>query len=139
MSFEEDRSTREHLLGLERKRCDALASGDFVTLGQLLSRDLLHVHTRGNTDGFDSYLEYMRSTLELLKVERGELRVRLYGKAATMDGVQINTARLRQGTGEVMQITSRALQVWAKEPDGQWRMTQFQATALGPPTPVVSE
>jgi ketosteroid isomerase-like protein len=124
------------LLKREEQRCQALASGDFELLGDVLSRDLLHTHTRGNSDGYDSYLVYMQSTLELLNVERGELRVRQYGDAAVMTGVQVNTARLREGDGTVMRIESKAIQVWAKEADGQWRLTVFQATALGPPTPV---
>lgn len=125
-----------HLLALEQKRCQALGNGDFETLGQLLSRDLLHVHTRGNSDNYESYLEYMRSFLEILKVERGELRVRLFGDAAVMTGAQTNTARLRNGDPQIMRVESKAIQVWAQEADGQWRLATFQATSLGPPTPV---
>lgn len=124
------------LLAREQQRCLALANGDFELLGDVLSRDLLHTHTRGNSDGYDSYLVYMQSTLELLNVERGELRIRQYGDAAVMTGIQVNTARLRGGDGTVMRIESKVVQVWAKEADGQWRVTVFQATALGPPIPV---
>lgn len=124
------------LLTREAQRCQALACGDFAALGDVLSRDLLHTHTRGNSDGYDSYLMYMQTTLELLNVERGELRIRHYGDAAVMTGVQVNTARLRGGDGTLMRIESKAIQVWAKEADGQWRVTAFQATSLGPPTPV---
>lgn len=127
-----------HLLTLEQRRCEALAGGDLETLGQLLSRDLLHIHTRGNADNYESYLEYMRSFLEILKVERGELRVRLYGDAAVMTGSQANTARLRNGDPQIMRVESKAIQVWARESDGHWRLTTFQATAMGPPTPVNS-
>lgn len=80
----------------------------------------------------------MQSTLELLKVERGELRVRHYGDGAVMTGVQVNTARLREGDGTVMRIESKAIQIWAKEADGQWRQTVFKTTSLGPPTPVTA-
>ncbi|EJM22915.1 ketosteroid isomerase-like enzyme [Pseudomonas sp. GM21] len=125
-----------HILDLENKRCAALGSGDLSTLGQLLSRDLLHVHTRGNSDSYESYLDYMRSFLEVLKVERGELRVRIYGETAVMTGTQVNTARLRIGDPQVMRIESKAMQVWAKEADGQWRLAAFQATPIGVPTPV---
>lgn len=138
MSSSDSDCTRavQAILEREQQRCQALATANFELLGDVLSRDLLHTHTRGNSDSYDSYLEYMRSTLELLNVERGELRIRQYGDAAVMTGVQVNTARLRGGDGTVMRIESKAIQVWAKEADGQWRVTVFQATALGPPTPV---
>lgn len=128
--------THQMLLEREQLRCLALVNGDFDLLGEVLSRDLLHTHTRGNSDGYDSYLEYMQQKLELLNVERGELRIREYGSVAVMTGIQVNTARLRSGDGVVMRIESKVVQVWVKEWDGQWRVTIFQATALGPPTPV---
>jgi hypothetical protein len=128
--------THQKLLEREQQRCLALVNAEFDLLGEVLSRDLLHTHTRGNSDSYDSYLEYVQQKLELLNVERGELRIREYGSVAVMTGIQVNTARLRSGDGTVMRIESKVVQVWAKESDGQWRVTVFQATALGPPTPV---
>jgi hypothetical protein len=128
----------QELLEREQQRCRALVAGDFGLLGEILSRDLLHTHTRGNSDGYDSYLDYVQSKLELLNVERGELRIRQYGTVAVMTGTQVNTARLRSGDHTVMRIESKVVQVWVKESDGKWRITVFQATALGPPTAITS-
>lgn len=122
------------VLKREQQRCQALASDDFSTLAELLSKDLLHVHTRGNSDTYESYLRYVQETLQLLNVERGELRVRHYGDTVIMSGKQANTACLRNGDGTVMLVESHVLQVWNKEIDGEWRLTSFQATALGAPT-----
>lgn len=136
MTTHPQQASIDHLIELEQKRCTALATGDLLALRQILSRDLLHTHTRGNCDNYDSYLEYMHSTLELLNIERGELRIRVYADAAVMTGKQTNTARLRNGDPQIMRIESKAIQVWAKEDDGHWRLTMFQATSLGPPVPV---
>ena len=136
MSEHHPTTQEQVILDLERARCASLGNGDLEALGQLLSRDLVHVHTRGNSDGYESYLEYMRSFLQVLKVERGDLRVRVYGDTAVMTGTQVNTARLRNGDPQVMRIESKAMQVWAKEVDGHWRQVAFQATPVGVPTPV---
>jgi hypothetical protein len=59
----------EELLQLEQRRCDAIAAGDETTLRTLLSPTLIHVHTRGNQDFLESYLEYLARTIEILRVQ----------------------------------------------------------------------
>jgi hypothetical protein len=43
----------------ENERCRCIAEQDFPALRKLLSSRLIHVHTRGNQDTRDSYLDYL--------------------------------------------------------------------------------
>lgn len=117
----------------ERLRCNSLAAENFEQLAEVLSKDLLHVHTRGNSDNYESYLQYVQSKLRLLNVARGELLLRQYGDAVVMTGTQTNTAEIREGDGTVLEIQAHVTQVWVKEADGEWRLASFQATSLGAP------
>lgn len=127
----------DHLLQLEQQRCDALMRGDFNRLSELISDELTHVHTRGNVDGRESYLHYMREILEVREVRRSELRVRVFGDAAVMTGQQLSSARLR-GKDMTATVSSFVTQVWARETDGAWRQVSFQATGLGELPPPIA-
>ncbi|MVW84811.1 nuclear transport factor 2 family protein [Pseudomonas sp. PB101] len=124
---------RDHLIGLERERCEAIATKNHTRLVELLSPDLQHTHTRGNTDTRDSYMTYVQEVLDIQKVERPALELHVHGGTAVMVGTQINTARLRQGDPRTARVESKIIQVWVRERDGEWRMRYFQATALGGP------
>ena len=126
-----------HLLRLERQRCEALMRGDFDRLRDLISADLTHVHTRGNLDGRESYLHYMREILEVRDVTRSELRVRVFGDAAVMTGRQLSNSCLR-GKDMAASVESFVTQVWAREADGAWRQVAFQATGVGELPPPIA-
>lgn len=50
------------LIDLEQQRCRAMMDGDTERLKQLLHPDLIHVHAKGQVDGFDSYSARAAST-----------------------------------------------------------------------------
>lgn len=127
----------DELLSLEHQRGRALVAKDFDALAQLISKDVVHVHTRGNVDTYDSYMHYIRNVLEFLNVERSDLQVKLLGDTAIMTGGQVNTARLIGG-GEALKITSRVMQVWMRQASGSWQQVAFQATPVGAPPPAVN-
>jgi ketosteroid isomerase-like protein len=126
----------EELLQLEQRRCDAVAAGDETTLRELLSPTLIHVHTRGNQDSLESYLEYLARTIEILRVQRRDLKVQVHDRFAVMTGHQTNTARQRGTDTEPIQVESQVMQVWAKTDSG-WHQLAFQATPLGAAPPAV--
>jgi hypothetical protein len=125
------------VLDSEQRRCDYIRLGDYAALGELLHPDLVHVHTRGNQDTRESYLKYVTEVIEILKVERHDLSVKVYGEAAVMSGVQISTARARRAatgqTEELVVVKTQVLQVWLHT--NRWQLVAFQATALGPLPP----
>ena len=126
------------LIALEQDRCRLIVEQDFSGLSNLLSDSLIHTHTRGNTDGKESYLRYAAEVVEILDLRRESLRVIPTGKdSAVMHGKQVNRAKLRgKDSGEVS-VEAIVTQVWALESDGQWRMAAFHATPLGAPPPAV--
>lgn len=64
--------------------------------------------------------------VDYLRVERGELAVRLLGDAALMTGSKLLEA-VRKANGERLRIDSPVMQVWVKEND-RWQQIAFQTT-----------
>ncbi len=126
-----------HVLALEDERCRCIVEQRFDHLRELLSERLVHTHTRGNVDTRESYLAFVSGLIESMELRREDLRVLPLGdNAAVLHGRQINRAR-RRGTTEEVRVEAMVTQVFAREPDGQWRMVAFQATPLGAPPPAV--
>lgn len=127
----------QHLLALEADRCRAIVEQRYDRLAQLLSDRLVHTHTRGNHDDKASYLAFVSSVIESLELRREDLRVIPLGDvAAVMHGKQVNRARKRGTTDEVL-VEAIATQTWVREHDGQWRVVAFHASSLGAPPPAV--
>lgn len=114
------------LLELEQQRCSAMVNGDTEHLRQLLHRDLIHVHAKGQVDGFDSYFNTGGFNVHYKRVERSELDVRVMGNSALMTGRQMLVGVRKNGTGTVT-IDSRVMQVWVKEGE-RWQQLAFQTT-----------
>lgn len=125
------------LLNLEEERCRCIVEQRYDRLAQLLSDHLVHTHTRGNADDKASYLAFVGGVIESLELRREHLRVIPLGEgAAVMHGKQVNRARKRGTTDEVV-VESTATQTWMKESDGEWRIVAFHASSLGAPPPAV--
>ena len=128
---------REQVIRAESERCRCIVNHDFPALLHLLSSRLVHVHTRGNQDTRDTYLDYLSSRVEILDLRRENLQIQMISdSAAVMHGRQINRARLRGKTDEVV-VEAQVMQVWVREDDWAWRQLAFQATPIGAPPPAV--
>lgn len=127
----------DQLKALEAERCRCIVEQNYPRLGELLSASLIHTHTRGNVDTRESYLAFVSGVIESLELRREALQVLLIGdSAAVMHGKQINRARRRGHTEEVV-VEATVTQMWALESDGQWRLAAFHASPLGAPPPAV--
>ena len=85
----------------------------------MLSRSLIHTHTRGSVDTRESYLAFVSGVIEPLKLRLEDLQVLPLGETnAVMHRIQINRARRRGYTDEVL-VEAMVAQVWARESDGQ--------------------
>ncbi len=122
----------DDLLELERRRCAAIAAGDVETLRELLSPRLVHVHTRGNRDSLESYLDYVTTTIEILEVRRFDLEVERYGDCAVMTGGQINVARPRGSDADPIEVESRVMQAPTPTP-GRPRVAPARAWPIADP------
>lgn len=116
------------VLDAERQRCTALENDDFATLKDLISPDIIHTHTRGNTDDFDSFFHHVQNRIEFVQCKRGPLTVRIIGTVAIMTGPMQNIVRLR-GDSEDINVSAQVMQVWESQ-DDRWRLIRFQATTV---------
>lgn len=116
------------VLDAERQRCAALENDDFAALRKLISPDIIHTHTRGNTDNFDSFFHHVQNRIEFVQCRRGPLTVRIIGTVAIMTGPMQNIVRLR-GDSEDIKVSAQVIQVWEWQSD-RWRLIRFQATSV---------
>lgn len=108
----------EDVLNLERRRCDAINSGDLAALRAVLSDDYLHVHTNGRIDDLESYLDVVRQYPR--HTQRGAINVRQYGNVAVLVGDQVNTLDAREMCVVVQQVAVRT--------GGDWRFVATHVT-----------
>lgn len=118
----------QQLIELEAQRCRAMLAADFVRLREILHPDLIHVHAKGQVDGYDSYFASGGVKVHYLTLDRSDLEVRLLGDSALMTGRQLLIAERKDGSGTV-RIDSRVMQTWVRE-GARWRQIAFQTTPL---------
>lgn len=123
MQTEDDVMMLRHL---EADRCRAMVAGDTGRLRQLLHKDLIHVHAKGQVDSYESYFASGGFKVNYTRVDRSDLEIRVLGSTALMTGRQILEA-VRKANGEQVWIDSRVMQVWVRE-DGNWQQIAFQTT-----------
>lgn len=117
------------LTARESERRDALVNDDMAALADLLSDDLVHVHTTGIVHGKAEMLRHAGGTLKFLDVERGPLLIRQIGPdAAVMTGPMTNTIR-RRDHDERIQVSAYVTQIWVQR-DGAWKVTSFHAVRM---------
>ncbi|WP_053160860.1 nuclear transport factor 2 family protein [Pseudomonas sp. P1.8] len=120
-------TVKAELLALEQERRRALVEEDYWRVAQLFADDLVYVHTTGLVQGKAEYLDYAKSAVDYLDIERGELLIRFYGEhLAVMTGPQCNTLRKRGGDQSI-RGEGFATQVWAFGEQG-WQITSFHGT-----------
>jgi hypothetical protein len=116
-----DEGAVAELRRLEQERCRAISQGDWDALGKLLRDDYSHSHSTGVVQDKATYLQFISGRPRT--TTRPEVRVRVYGNTAIMNGRQINTfADANRGA-----VENEVIQVWVNE-HGEWRMAAFQST-----------
>jgi hypothetical protein len=109
---------------LEQERCRAISEGDWSTLANLLRDDYSHSHSTGVVQDKPTYLDFIKGRPRT--TTRGEVRVRIYGDAAVMNGRQLNTF----ADGSRPPVENEVIQVWIDAVEG-WRLAAFQSTRVG--------
>ena len=110
----------------ERLRCAALLNHDLDRIRNLLLPEYQHTHANGHKEDFDSYMKFLQGPVRYKSVERSDLKVRLYGPVAVMNGVLSVVVIPGEGAAPVS-LSFRVLQVWC-EVDAKWRLGAYQAT-----------
>lgn len=122
----------QELTARERQRRDALVNDDMALLAELVTDDLVHVHTTGNVNTKADLLRHAGGFLRFLEVERGPLKIRsLAPDAAVMTGSMTNTVK-RRDFDEQVTVRAFVTQVWVRRA-GSWQIASFHATRLPEP------
>jgi hypothetical protein len=112
------------LTRLEQERCRALSQQDWSALEALLSEDYTHTHTTGRVEDKPTYMQGMKERPR--ETFRGDLRVRVYGDTAVMQGLQTNKT---QRGGETSLMESQVIQVWVRQGNA-WKLVATQNTRM---------
>jgi len=116
----------EELIARERARRDALVGDDREALADLVTDDIVHVHTTGNVHDKAQLLDHAGAFLRFYEVERGPLAIRVLAPdVAVMTGTMTNRVG-RRDQDEKIEVNAFVTQVWVRR-DGAWRVASFHA------------
>lgn len=119
--------TPDMTLQLEQCRRDAMLAGDAASLHELISEQVIYVHSSATRDTRDSYLKKISSgALRYLALAFTGLQVQTTENAAFVTGhMQATVSR----DGKEIPVHSTFLTVWVPE-EGVWRLRAHQSTPL---------
>jgi ketosteroid isomerase-like protein len=106
-------------------------SGDVATMDKLLSDDYVGITMAGQVVTKAQQLDRMRNRqLVVTKIVLDDVKVKLIGTTAI-----VTSLADVDGTndGESMHGTYRYTRVYSRLPSGTWKITNFEATRVGPP------
>jgi hypothetical protein len=121
-----DRITGEReVRAVEQQRFDAMAKQDVAVLDSLLDEDLSYVHTDGEMQSKNEFIELIRSRRLIYEsIEPSEVHVRVYSGAAIATG--LSQMRVRSATG-VSSFRIRFTETYVHK-GGRWLLAAWQAT-----------
>jgi ketosteroid isomerase-like protein len=124
-------------------------NGDVDAMDKMLSDDYVGITMTGQVVTKTQQLERMRKrTLVLAKIEFLDVKVKLIGSpprhsgaGADVSAAIVNCLTEVEGTndGEPMHAKFRSTRVYSRTPTGTWKITNFEATRVGPPPPPHAE
>ncbi len=109
----------------EKARFDAQVSKNADVLNQLLSDDMVYVHSNGNVDNKQTYIQSIKdgnSTYNSIDVQ--EQKIRLYGNTAIVNGVCYIKRPLVDGKNNDLKL--RYTDAYVKK-GKQWQMVTWQS------------
>jgi ketosteroid isomerase-like protein len=111
----------------------AQLNGDVDAMDKLLSDDYVGITMTGQVVTKMQQLDRMRNrNLVLTKIELDDVKVKLIGNTAI---VQSRANVEGTADGIPMHATYRYTRVYSRTPSGTWKITNFEATRVGPPPP----
>ena len=120
-------SNGELVIGLDRKRMQAMAAKDIATLDALLADDLVYTHSTARLDTKQSLIANMKSGATVYSaVEPSEVRAQDLGDVVVLTGI----ARVKVlSNSKELDFQVRFTDAYAKR-SGRWQMVAWQSTRL---------
>ena len=132
ISFAKDDAREAALRSSELKRFDANVSADARVLGELLHEGLEYVHSNGELDSKQSFIDSLTSgRRDYAKTEASIESVRIFGDVAIIRG-KAKVTVVDQGTSRDLHIGYTDVWLWK---DQRWQMTAWRSARL-PDSPV---
>jgi hypothetical protein len=132
MALAKDDARETALKAAELKRFEANVNADAKVLGELLDDGLEYVHSNGELDSKQSFIESLTSgRRDYAKTEASIETIRFFGDTAIIRG-KAKVTVVDQGTSRDLHIGYT--DVWVLK-DKQWRMTAWRSARL-PDSPV---
>ncbi|MBO0610115.1 nuclear transport factor 2 family protein [Myceligenerans salitolerans] len=128
-----DETVRAEILAVEAERHRALVDVDVAALDAILDDSLVHVHAPGLVHTKAQFLEHVETRRAFLRIERGELNIRVVDDVAVVVGPITNHMRTPDG-GERTQegVVTQVLVRSGRSGDVPgWRFISFQLTPYG--------
>jgi ketosteroid isomerase-like protein len=123
-----DASAEDELKSLELKLADLIVRGDWDEYEKYLAADYTRVAGDGKLENRDEVMSnFRKGPRKIIVMEPEDLRVRIYGDAAVMQGHVTTSVR---ESGHVNTRNERFTGVFVRQ-DGQWRMAAEHETAVG--------
>lgn len=117
------------ILAVEKRRQDALVTGDLDALDALFEDSLIHIHAPGLVHTKALLLEHVGVRRAYIEITRQGLLVRVFGDTAVITGGIVN--RMHAPGGGERIVDGVVTQVLHRFDDGQWRFVSFQMTPYG--------
>lgn len=115
----------------DAKRIAAMVQGDTKALAPLLAPNLTYLHSTGERENREQFLETIRSGLDYVSMVPSEVEVRfLWEKAAVMTGkADVKVIANGKESSLVLRFTS----AWSRSAEGAWQMVAWHSTRQVPP------
>jgi len=106
---------------------EATVKGDKAALTALLAEDLTYVHSTGETDTRQMFIDNLSNGVrKYTKIQHENMDVRVYGNTAVLQAAaQIETVQKGKTAGAHL----RFIHVWVRQ-GGKWRMVAHQSLRL---------
>ena len=94
-------------------------SGNVEVIKELMAEDLVHIHGNGAIDDKAGYLKGVETKYVFHRVERGDLKIRIYEDVAVVIGTLDQTVSVR-GIDKLNDIKAITTQTWVRTGTG-WK------------------
>jgi len=106
---------------------EAQLNCDWNVLSEMLSKNLIYIHSNAYVDNYETYLEKIKNKiLQYQKIEISTQALQLHNEIA------IKTSLVRGAVlvlGNEKRLNNYTTTIWVKE-NGKWRPSLFQSTAI---------
>ena len=121
------RDPADRVREIDQSRFRAMVADDLKTLAAVLADDLVYIHSDGDVDSKEEFLQRLRSgSLRYRSIEPTDVRLRTYGNTAVVTG-RAKMAVTRGGSDRDFEIRYTAVY---RARSNHWQLVSWQSTRI---------